>query len=62
MPPKLVRSDDVVADIREAREQQIRNQQALAAAEQGARLAKDASQASFEGDNVLSRVAIAGNA
>jgi hypothetical protein len=57
LPPSVIRTDEQVAEIRQQRAQA---QQAQAAAEQAATLAKaakDASGASMEGDNALTRVA-----
>lgn len=53
VPPSLIRTDDQVAEIRAQRQQQIQAQQQQMAAAQGAKTAKDLSQASTEGENAL---------
>ncbi len=56
VPPTIVRSDDVVAEMRQAEQQQMQQAQQLQIAQQGAQAAKDLSQADTSGDNVLTRL------
>lgn len=45
IPPRVIRSDDVVEGLREEREQQIQQQQMMDAMQQGAGIAKDGASA-----------------
>lgn len=54
--PRIVRSDEKVAAIRDGRAKQEQAQAAMAAIQQGAQTAKDLSGASLDGDNALSRM------
>ena len=53
VPPKIVRDDDGVEEVREDRRQTEQMQTALASAAQAAPIAKDLSQADTEGKNLL---------
>jgi hypothetical protein len=55
VPAGIIRPDDDTAEIRERRAQQQQQQQKLAAMEQMARAAKDASAADMDGDNALTQ-------
>jgi len=57
VPARVVRSDDHVAAIRQARAQQAQQQQALQAVSEGAAAAKNLAQAPMDEDNALSRLA-----
>lgn len=54
--PGIVRSDEAVAQIRDAQAQQQAAAQEAAMVQQGAAAAKDLSQANMEGDNALTRL------
>lgn len=56
VPPGLIRSDDQVAAIRQARAQQQQQMNAAAMAAQSAQTAKTASQADLSGNNALTQV------
>lgn len=60
VPPTVIRSDEAVAEIRMQRNKQQQMQQMAELAKQGAATAKDLSQASVEGDTMLSRLSKAG--
>lgn len=45
IPPRVIRSDDVIAELRQQREQQMQQQQMMAAMQQGAGIAKDGADA-----------------
>lgn len=60
LPPKILRSDEEVAAIREQRAEAQRQAQLAEALAQGASAAKDLSQADLSGESVLSNIANAG--
>lgn len=55
IPPGIVLADDKVAEVREARSAALEQQQKMAAMQQGAKTAKDLSQADMSGDNALTQ-------
>lgn len=57
VPPSLVRTDDVVAQIRAQKQQAIQAQQRMNMLQQGAMVAKDLSQSDTEGENALTQLA-----
>ncbi len=61
-PPKIVRTDDKVAELRRAREQAAQAERTMAAVQQGAQTAKELSSADMEGDNALTRLVDQANA
>ncbi len=56
VPAAVIRSDDAVEALRQGRAQQERQKAQMAMAQQAAETAKTASEASLEGESVLSRV------
>lgn len=62
IPPSMVRTDDVVAKMRAAKQQQVQAANQMAMIQQGATAAKDLSQADLEGDNALTALAAQANA
>jgi len=61
-PPRIVRPDDAVEEIRAQRAQQQQAAQQLAAMQAGAKTAKDLSGADMSGDNALTRMSRQSNA
>lgn len=53
LPPGIVRDDDMVAEIRKTRDQQMKAQQAMIAAEQASKAAKNLSESDTGGQNAL---------
>ena len=56
VPPTLVRTDEEAEGIREQRQLEVQVQQQLAAAQQGAMVAKDLAGSKMDGTDILSRV------
>jgi predicted 2-oxoglutarate/Fe(II)-dependent dioxygenase YbiX len=56
MPPGLIRSDEQVASIRDAKAQAAADRAKAEAAPQMAAMARDLSQTSLEGDSALKRM------
>jgi hypothetical protein len=56
IPPKIVRTDEATAAVRNQKQQAIRAQQAMQNIESGASVARNLSQANMEGDNELTRM------
>lgn len=56
VPPRIIRSDEAVAEIRAQRAKQQQVAQQMAAIEQGAKAAKNLSGADMESDNALTRM------